>query len=130
MNRLRAMFASLAIGLLVVAASVAIASLGGRPVQRDQLGDELPILASQAFLVAIPFLVLATAGISTRRAWIAGLGLTLALWSYYLLDALVLAIPGRGANIGLGLVMLASPLLISLVCVALARNDMKRRERA
>lgn len=130
MNRLRAMFASLAIGLLVVAASVAIASLGGRPVQRDQLGDELPILAFQAFLVAIPFLVLATAGISTRRAWIAGLGLTLALWSYYLLDALVLAIPGRGANIGLGLVMLASPLLISLVCVALARNDMKRRERA
>ena len=130
MNRLRAMFAALAIGLLVVAASVVIASLGGRPIQRDQLGDEMPILAFQVFMVAIPFLVLATASISTRRAWIAGLGLTLALWSYYLLDALVLAVPGRGANIGLGLIMLASPLLISIVCVALARTDMKSREQA
>ena len=130
MNRLKAMFAALAIGLLVVAASVAITSLGGRPVQRDQLGDEMPILAFQVFMVAIPFLVLATAGISTRRPWIAGLGLTLALWSYYLLDALVLAVPGRGVNIGLGLIMLASPLLISVVCVALARTDMKCREQA
>lgn len=130
MNRLKAMFAALAIGLLVVAASVVIASLGGRPIQREQLGDEMPILAFQVFMVAIPFLVLATAGISTRRAWIAGLGLTLALWSYYLLDALVLAVPGRGASIGLGLIMLASPLLISIVCVALARTDMKSREQA
>ena len=130
MNRLKAMFAALAIGLLVVAASVAITSLGGRPVQRDQLGDEMPILAFQMFMVAIPFLVLATAGISTRRPWIAGLVMTLALWSYYLLDALVLAVPGRDVNIGLGLIMLASPLLISVVCVALARTDMKSREQA
>jgi hypothetical protein len=126
MSRPKAMLAALAIGLLVVASSVVIASLGGRPIQRDQLGDEMPILAFQAVMVAIPFLVLAIAGISTRRPWIAGLVLTLALWGYYLLDALVLAVPGRGANIGLGLIMLASPLIISLICFALARTGMKR----
>ena len=130
MNRLKAMLAALAIGLIVVTASVIIQSLGGRPIPNNQLGDELPFLAFQALIVAIPFLVLAIAGIRTQRPWIAGLVLTLALWAYYLLDALVLGVPGRRVNIGLDLIMLTSPFLISFICILLARIDMKPGDEA
>ena len=117
MSKPIAILAALAIGVLVVGASVGIGWAAGRSIPPGEIRDELPIFAFQIFMVAMPFLVLAMAGIVARRPWMTGLALTLALWAYYLLDALVLAEPGSGANIGLGLLMLASPVLISVICI-------------
>jgi hypothetical protein len=46
--------------------------------------------------------------------------LAFALWSYYLFDGVRYQWSGdrSGAKIGLGLVLLASPLLISIACIA------------
>ncbi|MGZ8336794.1 MAG: hypothetical protein ACXWU1_09050 [Allosphingosinicella sp.] len=120
-HRARAVLRALAIGVLVVTATAGIAAVAGRPIGLGELNEALPVFAFQAFMVALPFLVLAMAGITARAAWLTGLALTVALWGYSLIDALVLATPERGANIGLGLIMLVSPVLISIACVATAR---------
>jgi hypothetical protein len=55
-----------------------------------------------------------------RLAWATGIALSLLLWLWYFLDPLLN--PGGGANIGLGLVMMASPLPIFVVMWLIARR--------
>lgn len=109
MNRPAAFLAALAIGLLVVSGHSAILSLNGRPTQPPA------VLIFQMIIVALPFLFMVLARIIARGPWLAGLALTLALWGYSVVDTLVLA-PGRGPNVALGLLMLASPVIISVIC--------------
>ena len=118
MNRPTAFIAALAIGLLVVSAHGAILALAGRPAQPLQL------MIIQVIMVAMPFLFMVLARITARGPWMIALTLTLALWGYSLVDALVLA-PGRGPNVALGLLMLASPVILSIICAVLgfARKD-------
>jgi hypothetical protein len=56
-----------------------------------------------------------------RLAWATGIVLSLLLWAWYFLDPLL--DPGGGANIGLGLLMMASPLPIFLVMWWIARRS-------
>ena len=55
-----------------------------------------------------------------RLAWATGLALSLLLWFWYFLDPLLN--PGAGANVGLGLLMMASPLPIFLAMWLIARR--------
>ena len=55
-----------------------------------------------------------------RLAWATGIVLSLLLWTWYFLDPLLN--PGGGANIGLGLLMMASPLPIFVVMWLIARK--------
>lgn len=103
-------FAALAIGPLTVAAVYgAVALLAGRPIDP---GEEWPFILLQMALVSLPFLFLAAVGARSRSTWLTGLGLTFFFWGWLLLDALTMA-SGRGANIGLGWILLASPALIT-----------------
>ena len=105
--------AALAIGLLVVAAVNAALSLSdGRPL--DLRGD-WGFYLIEMLLVAIPFGLLALTGIRTLLPWLVGLALTLALWGYFVFDG----VTGQpGANFGLGLVIILSPLIITFACLA------------
>jgi hypothetical protein len=82
--------------------------------------DELPIIIIQIGFVAAPFLILAAMGESQKTPWLLGLGLTFSLWGFYLYDGLSRRGDGTGVNLGLVLVMLVSPILISIACVSVA----------
>ncbi len=56
-----------------------------------------------------------------RLAWACGLALQMLLWLWYFLDPLLN--PGGGANIGLGLVMMASPLPLFVAMSLIARRS-------
>jgi hypothetical protein len=115
-GRLLAALLALVIGVLVVAVNALLFTLlTGRPLV--YANDVEPY---QVTIVAIPFLVLALIGVGDRRPWQVGLALTLALWGFILLDGVRYQWnpDGSGANIGLGLIMMISPLFITAISVA------------
>jgi hypothetical protein len=104
------------IGIGVVAAqSTLFGLLTGRSVRLSELVE--PITAT---LVAIPYLALALAGATQRRPWLIGLALTSSLWGYALFSGVRYQWnpDGSGADIGLGWLMLASPLIFTPVVLA------------
>jgi len=116
MSRLRLVLYALGIGAGGVAfTKLGFAGLTGRPLNFSFTVDLL-----QMVIVAIPFLVLAMGGVRARLPWLTGLALTAALWGYFLFEGVRYQWSGdtSGANIGLGVIMLASPLLISFACIA------------
>jgi len=115
---------ALAIGIFTVSAVAGIHSM--LTGARLSLAQELPIFLFQILLVSTPFLLIAVLSIRSAFPWIVGIILTGALWGYYLYDAVSHYGEGRGANIGLGLILLASPLAISAVCVALGRRERRK----
>ena len=124
MSRLRLVLYALGIGAAVVALTkLAFAGLTGRP-----LNFSFSVDIFQLVIVAIPFLVLAMGGVRARLPWLTGLALTIALWSYYLYDGVRYHWTGdtSGANIGLGLILLASPLVISFACIAACLVERRR----
>ena len=92
------------------------------------LTDEWRIFLAQILIAAAPFGLLALAGIRNRAAWLVGLALTAAFWGYYLFEGLryQLSNDSSGANIGLGLVMLLSPVMISAACLIAAKDGKTR----
>jgi len=86
--------------------------------QESLLGVALPVA-----LIAAPFGLLALQRISEHRPWIVAAALTLLFWSLPVADALIRQ--GRGgANIGLGLFLLVSPLVVT----AGAMMNVRRRD--
>lgn len=89
------------------------------------LSEEWSIFLFQMLLVAGPFGLLALSGVNEKLPWVIGLILTLAFWGFYVGVVLATRGDGSGANIGLGILMLASPLIIaasSTVSVAFVRR--------
>ena len=86
----------------------------GRPM------SDISGLFWESLRTAVPFLLLASLGIKKPLPWVVGLALTLALWGYGLYDTLTYWGSGRGANIGLGLIFLVSPVAISVACLGSA----------
>ena len=119
MSKLRLVFAALGIGV----ALVALAHLAsGGPLAVSILDLMLLIM------VAIPFLVLAMGGIRDRLPWLTGLVLTAAIWVYILFGDHQPSGGGRsGTGTGFGLFVLASPLLISIACIAAYAIAQRRR---
>jgi hypothetical protein len=108
---------ALSIGVGVVALeSVLFDSLTGR---HWAFGDDVEPV--NVLIVAIPYLGLALAGARRLRPWIVGLALTLSLWGYALYSGVSYQWnpDGTGADIGLGLIMLASPFIISPIVLAI-----------
>ena len=111
MSRWYLLVAALLIGIGVVAVQgILFSLLTGRPLTYSS--DVEPV---QATIAAIPYLALAIAGARRGRPWLVGLSLTLILWGSLLYDGVSAQWypDGSGANIGLGLIMLASPLFIT-----------------
>lgn len=105
------MLAAVAIGVAVVAAEGLLFSmLTGRPLNISR--DVGPVNAA---LVSIPYLALALAGARTLLPWLAGLAMTLSLWGYALYSSVDRHWnpDGSGADTGVGLMMLASPILFT-----------------
>lgn len=107
---------------------LAFSLLTGSPLD---LADEWAGFLFQMLIAAAPFAFLALAGIGDRLPWLVGLGLTLALWGYALFDDVSHQWhpDGSGANIGLGLVMLASPLFIAGACFGACAWQLRRGRR-
>jgi len=93
------------------------------------LGSEAGPLTAQALLAAAPFAALALAGARRPLPWLSALALTLLLWGWFLAAGISYQWhpDGSGANIGLGLVMLASPLPIGAVGLAVHFRQKRRR---
>jgi hypothetical protein len=115
---------ALAIGFAVIATSNTVwAVIADFPLL--SLWDDASIF--QVLIASAPFIVLAISGISARRPWIVALWLTVAFWVFY---TYVTTRPydGGGANIGLGILMLFSPVpiagasLLSLLTLADGRS--------
>lgn len=87
------------------------------------LSEEGGVFAFQAVLMSIPFLILAVAGIDKKAPWLVGFAMTLAVWGFYLADSLIRYGDGSGANIGLGLLLIVSPLVIAVASLAVAKNQ-------
>ena len=124
MSGLQLVLRALGIGVgVVVATKLAFAGLTGRPIAIEPGVDLL-----QMVIVSIPFLMLAMGRVRARLPWLTGLALTAALWGYYLYEGVRYQWSGdtSGVNFGLVLIMLASPVLISLACIAAVVVDRRR----
>ena len=110
MSKLKLVFAALGIGLAVV---VLTHLASAAPFVVTVLD---PMLLT---MVSIPFLVLAMGGIGERLPWLTGLALTVAVWGYILFGNHQPTGGGRsGTGPGFALLVFASPLLISIACIA------------
>ena len=104
--------------LFVIALSIGVAMLVAMGLLFSSLtGRSMPLVAYlnpvTVLTVAIPYLCLAWTNVKRLLPWFVGLGLTLPVWGYYLYSA-VYPDPGVvGANIGVGMLILASPFLIA-----------------
>ena len=108
---------AVAIGIGVVfAVNVGPALITGRGLN---LADEWWVFLFQMLIAGSPFGLLALAGIWNRAPWIVGIAMTTAFWGYLFFDGLRYHFSGdtSGANIGLGLFMIVSPVIISAACL-------------
>ena len=80
-------------------------------------GNQLRNFALDFLLIAPPFLLPAMFEVRKKGPWAVGIVLNLALWSWLVLDRL----EPHGVNFLLGLMLLASPLVVSAACLATAR---------
>ena len=119
MSRLGLVFIALGIGVAMVALNK-VASAG--PITVSIL--EVMLLV----MVAIPFLVLAMGGIRARLPWLTGLALTFITWGYMLWGTGQPPAGGRaGTGTGFALIVLMSPLIISIACIAAYAIEGRRR---
>jgi hypothetical protein len=116
MSRGWLLLAALLIGVAVVATEDILFSL----LTSRALTFASDVEPANAAVVAMPYVALALAGARRWQPWALGLGLTLSLWGYFLFEGVSYQWhpDGSGANIGLGLIMLASPLFISPAVIA------------
>jgi ABC-type transport system involved in multi-copper enzyme maturation permease subunit len=75
--------------------------------------EEWPILLLQILIAGAPFGILALTGMRAKLPWLVAVILTVCFWGTLFFSAWIAARDQTGANIGMGLLMLASPLLIT-----------------
>lgn len=112
---------AITIGVAVVGIDNGVAALVMQ--QSVNLHEEAGVMAVQILLVSIPFLLLAFAGVVNRLPWFLGVALTAFFWGLLLSDAIKRQGDGSGANIGLSLLLLLSPLIISIVTLVAAKSQ-------
>lgn len=114
--------AALLLGLGVVGACDTVWAFSrGRPLATLWGAESL----SQVLLASAPYLALAAGGVVARRPWFVGLALTCSFWGFYLVE-INRPYEGGGANIGLGILMLYSPIPIFVGSV-IAALTLRRR---
>jgi uncharacterized membrane-anchored protein YitT (DUF2179 family) len=84
--------------------------------------DAPDVALLQFFDAGLPLLLLAFRNVRRRRFWLTAIILTAAFWSYFLAHIWQDSLTGfaGGANIGLGLIMLASP-FVTIACLGILR---------
>ncbi|MCW4461673.1 hypothetical protein OK349_08125 [Sphingomonas sp. BT-65] len=110
---------ALIIGIVTVFVPIGLASILG--VKDVALAEEWAVLLFLVGFVAAPFTLLALSGVNRWRAWLVAGGITLFFWSLLWSVALVRGGAG-GANIGLGFLMLISPLIVTAAAFASVRR--------
>lgn len=119
-SRILAVLVAFAIGVLTITVvNVTSSTVKGTHLN---LQDNFPNFLFQILLVSIPFLVIAFLGITATTPWMIGIVLTVGLWGYYLYDSL----SRLDANIGLAMLLMASPILISAACLLALRVKTRR----
>ncbi len=108
--------AALVIGLITIVVFYGSGLLLAAVSLRSISSEEWPIILWQVLLVALPFGLLALAGIRARMPWLVAIGLTIGFWVAFFVSILIASRNGTGVNIGMALIMLVSPILI--VCGA------------
>ena len=83
-------------------------------------------LAIQLVVVAFPLLILAIIGITAKAPWLTGIALIVATWGFFLYETVVR--PSNGANFGLGMLLIASPFVITIICLIVARASERIRQ--
>ena len=101
--------------------------VGRRPLQRGSLGfiDEMDVAVMHVILTGLPFFTLAVLAETRRRAWnIAVLCLGF-LWAFVIAQVWWDSLNNfaEGANIGLGLLMLAVPIILSVVLAVVSMRS-------
>lgn len=74
---------------------------------------ELPIALFWGALLATPFAYLALENSRSRFPWLVACGLTACFWGALIFSAIVSARDETGANVGMALIMLVSPVVIT-----------------
>ena len=92
------------------------------------LGEEWAVILFQCVIVFLPFFLISAAGVGTLLSWVVGLVLTLGLWGYAFIDPILRRGTGTGANIGLGLIIFVSPVIITAACLAVGRYGVTRSD--
>jgi hypothetical protein len=111
-------FAGLLIGVLtVLLLDGALYLVDGKSID---IAEEWPFILLHMMFAAAPFVLLAGVGVTARLPWLVGLCLTALFWGYLFLDAAWIH-RGEGANIGLGLLLPAFPIVIATAALATAK---------
>ncbi|HWT13703.1 MAG TPA: hypothetical protein VN231_13190 [Allosphingosinicella sp.] len=128
MNRGLAVLVAIAIGLSTgILFRVSISIIDQTPIN---ITKGFPAFLFHVVLVSIPFLLLAFLEIRAKLPWVVGIVFTAALWIYVVYDFSVRRADGSGANIGMGLILLVSPIFVSAVCLFTARRELRRKPEA
>ena len=137
MNLPRSRLALLGVALLIGCSIVVVGNaatdivLGRVPLADGTLGsiDAPDVAVLHIIFTSLPLAALALAGSRSRLLWAIASALTAGFWIYFILQIWGDSLSGfeGGANIGLGLIMLASPFLIMIVVGAVALLRRGRR---
>jgi hypothetical protein len=119
----------LALALLLSAGIVVLANLatdlvlGRKPLDDGTLGfiDAPDVAVLDLIFTGFPFYVLAALGESRPVLWVVGVVLTIASWAYAVWQVWRDSLTGfaGGADIGLGLIMIAAPFVILSILLGL-----------
>jgi hypothetical protein len=126
---------ALALGVAIVLIGNAASDIVlGEPLLGDgTLGsiDAIDVAILHLLLTSFPFVALALAGSRSSRLWWSGIAMSVGFWTYFVVQTWRDSLTGfaGGANIGLGLIMLASPFAILALLGLIALASRIRRPR-
>ena len=101
-------------GCVVAIALILLPGLAAMVWSGPLLGEELPYALFYGLLLAIPFGYLALDGTRHWLPWFVAVAMTVGFWGALIGSAIISAREQSGVNFGMGLVMLASPILTTL----------------
>lgn len=84
------------------------------------ISEEITVLLFNLVWLSIPFLMCVFTDRYFIVAWSTALVGTLLFWAAYVTSGMI-AEPAEGANIGMGILMLLSPIIISIACIISTR---------
>ena len=120
--RLVALATALTTAIVLLANIAADLALAQRPFENGHVGfiDALDVAILHFIFTGLPFFALAGCGEQRRTYWITAVSLTLVSWTYAVWQIWHDSLTGfaGGANIGLGLIMMAAPMVIAVVITA------------
>ena len=117
---------ALGIGLITVTVFYGVSSFVFGPPRGGIASEEWPILLFQVLFAGAPFGVLALKGVRAKMPWLVALVLTICFWGALFYSVWLAARDQTGANIGMGWLMIASPLFIAgiaLIAAELTRSS-------